>query len=54
MTANYPITPCPKCGSKETEKKDVYYESGTPAEYSLHCAKCDTYLGYFCYGAWDY
>lgn len=51
---NPPLSPCPKCGSKESEKKDVYYEGCDPAEYSLHCAKCGEYLGYFCYGSWEY
>lgn len=50
---NPPLSPCPKCGSKETEKKDVYYEGSDPAEYSLHCV-CGEYLGYFCYGSWEY
>ena len=48
-----PLSPCPKCGIKETEKKDIYYEGSDPAEYSLHCV-CGEYLGYFCYGSWEY
>lgn len=53
MSDNPPLSPCPKCGSKETEKKDIYYEGSDPAEYSLHCV-CGEYLGYFCYGSWEY
>lgn len=49
-----PYVPCPKCDSKETEKRDVTYEGDTPAEYSLYCAKCGAYLGYFSYGSWEY
>ena len=51
---NPPLSPCPKCGSKETEKKDVYYENNMEAEFYLYCIKCGEYLGHFSYGNWEY
>jgi len=49
-----PLSPCPKCGSKETQRLIEAYEGGCAAEYSLYCKVCGEYLGFFCYGSWEY
>lgn len=50
-----PLDKCPKCGSKETKQTNVYKcDDATVCEYTLRCNVCDTYLGSFVYGHWEY
>lgn len=46
---------CPNCGSKETKETDIYKcNDADICEYTLRCKGCDTILGHWAYGNWQY
>lgn len=51
---DYPPIKC-HCGNYKEEHRNVCIQDGVgEVEYDLYCKNCGKYLGYFCYGSWEY